>query len=163
MSWQRVAAAAAARRLALAPSLARGGPSSLSPPLALLPPQIWRRCASSSSGGETVKVNILREGSDPPVLDDAEYPDWLWDALDSPSLAELKAKQSEGGEMTPEESRRFWQKTRTAVSTTLRANPPGPGSRSGPRTGPRPRPRPRSRDAPPTTQGIKETNQNQDF
>ena len=117
MSWHRVAATVAARRLALAPSLTRGGPSTLSPPLALLPPQIWRRCASSSSGGETVKVNILREGSDPPVLDDAEYPDWLWTVHEPlPSLQELTAKfEADPDSMTSVEHRRMtklWNRAR---------------------------------------------------
>ena len=81
----------------------------------LIRPQV--RCASSSSGGETVKVNILREGSDPPVLDDAEYPDWLWTVHEPlPSLQELTAKfEADPDSMTSVEHRRMtklWNRAR---------------------------------------------------
>ncbi|EDO45759.1 predicted protein [Nematostella vectensis] len=29
-------------------------------------------------------VNYLKDESDPPLLPDSEYPDWLWDLLDPP-------------------------------------------------------------------------------
>ena len=36
-------------------------------------------------------ANYLKEGEDPPILDDKEYPDWLWE-LDKPkpSLKQLE-------------------------------------------------------------------------
>lgn len=41
-----------------------------------------------------VGANFLKEGSDPPVKDDSEYPDWLWKLLDKePPLSELKRKE----------------------------------------------------------------------
>ncbi|KAG6470052.1 hypothetical protein ZIOFF_071070 [Zingiber officinale] len=41
-------------------------------------------------------ANILKEGGDPKILPDAEYPDWLWHLLDKrPPLSELRRKDSE--------------------------------------------------------------------
>ena len=106
----------APRRLALAPSLARGGPLALAaaraPPAANL-----AALRLLLSGGETAKVNILREGSDPPVLDDAEYPDWLWTVHEPlPSLQELTAKfEADPDSMTSVEHRRMtklWNRAR---------------------------------------------------
>ncbi|KAI4387711.1 hypothetical protein MLD38_000123 [Melastoma candidum] len=43
-----------------------------------------------------VGANILKEGSDPKILQDAEYPDWLWHLLDKrPALSELRRKDIE--------------------------------------------------------------------
>ncbi|CAI5949767.1 unnamed protein product [Closterium sp. NIES-64] len=40
--------------------------------------------------------NILKAGSDPPVLPDSEYPEWLWTLLDRHApLSELKRKRIE--------------------------------------------------------------------
>ncbi|KAJ4827321.1 hypothetical protein Tsubulata_003271 [Turnera subulata] len=44
----------------------------------------------------TVGANILKDGTDPKVLADSEYPDWLWHLLDKrPALSELKRKSAE--------------------------------------------------------------------
>lgn len=44
----------------------------------------------------TVGANILKDGTDPKVLDDSEYPDWLWRLLDKrPALSELRRKNIE--------------------------------------------------------------------
>ncbi|WJX66925.1 hypothetical protein P8452_51430 [Trifolium repens] len=44
--------------------------------------------ASTVVGG-----NILKEGTDPKILPDSEYPDWLWHLLDKrPALSELRRK-----------------------------------------------------------------------
>ncbi|GBG84401.1 hypothetical protein CBR_g38683 [Chara braunii] len=41
----------------------------------------------------TVGANIMKDGSDPPLKDDSEYPDWLWTLLDKqPTLSELQRK-----------------------------------------------------------------------
>jgi large subunit ribosomal protein L54 len=38
-------------------------------------------------------ANILKEGSDPKIQPDSEYPDWLWHLLDKrPVLSELRRK-----------------------------------------------------------------------
>ncbi|CAI9111528.1 OLC1v1011771C1 [Oldenlandia corymbosa var. corymbosa] len=38
-------------------------------------------------------ANILKEGSDPKILPDSEYPDWLFHLLDKcPALSELRRK-----------------------------------------------------------------------
>lgn len=43
-----------------------------------------------------VGANILKEGTDPKVLPDSEYPDWLWHLLDKrPALSELRRKDIE--------------------------------------------------------------------
>ncbi|KAK4845777.1 hypothetical protein QYF36_008994 [Acer negundo] len=53
-----------------------------------------------------VGANILKDGADPKVLPDAEYPDWLWHLLDKrPPLSELRRKNIET--LPYEELRRF--------------------------------------------------------
>ncbi|KAJ8544019.1 hypothetical protein K7X08_025637 [Anisodus acutangulus] len=43
-----------------------------------------------------VGANILKDGTDPKVLPDSEYPDWLWHLLDKrPALSELRRKDLE--------------------------------------------------------------------
>ncbi|KAL7094933.1 hypothetical protein ACP275_11G135800 [Erythranthe tilingii] len=38
-------------------------------------------------------ANILKDGQDPKILPDSEYPDWLWHLLDKkPPLSELRRK-----------------------------------------------------------------------
>lgn len=40
--------------------------------------------------------NILKDGTDPKILPDSEYPDWLWGLLDKrPALSELSRKKIE--------------------------------------------------------------------
>uniref|UniRef100_A0A7N0ZYC6 Large ribosomal subunit protein mL54 n=1 Tax=Kalanchoe fedtschenkoi TaxID=63787 RepID=A0A7N0ZYC6_KALFE len=44
----------------------------------------------------TVGANILKEAADPKVLQDSEYPDWLWHLVDKrPALSELRRKKIE--------------------------------------------------------------------
>lgn len=41
-------------------------------------------------------ANILKDGQDPKILQDSEYPDWLWHLLDKrPALSELRRKDLE--------------------------------------------------------------------
>ncbi|CAL9124833.1 unnamed protein product [Musa acuminata var. zebrina] len=43
-----------------------------------------------------VGANILQDGTDPKIVPDSEYPDWLWCLLDKrPTLSELRWKDSE--------------------------------------------------------------------
>ncbi|QCD92890.1 Ribosomal protein L37 [Vigna unguiculata] len=43
-----------------------------------------------------VGANILKEGTDPKILPDSDYPDWLWHLLDKcPALSELRRKNIE--------------------------------------------------------------------
>lgn len=43
-----------------------------------------------------VGANILKDGADPKVLPDSEYPDWLWHLLDKrTALSELRRKNIE--------------------------------------------------------------------
>ena len=40
-------------------------------------------CAGGASEQKLCKgINYLKEGSDPPLLPDSEYPEWLWNILD---------------------------------------------------------------------------------
>ncbi|CAL1391515.1 unnamed protein product [Linum trigynum] len=44
----------------------------------------------------TVGANILKDGTDPKVMADSDYPDWLWHLLDKrPALSELRRKEKE--------------------------------------------------------------------
>ncbi|GAV85759.1 Ribosomal_L37 domain-containing protein [Cephalotus follicularis] len=53
-----------------------------------------------------VGANILKDGADPKVLPDAEYPDWLWQLLDKrPALSVLRRKSIET--LPYEELKRF--------------------------------------------------------
>ncbi|KAK6913020.1 Ribosomal protein L37, mitochondrial [Dillenia turbinata] len=53
-----------------------------------------------------VGANILKDGTDPKVLADSEYPDWLWHLLDKqPALSELRRKNIES--LPYEELKRF--------------------------------------------------------
>ncbi|GAB4846017.1 hypothetical protein Ancab_025026 [Ancistrocladus abbreviatus] len=43
-----------------------------------------------------VGASILKDGTDPKVMADAEYPEWLWHLLDKrPALSELQRKDAE--------------------------------------------------------------------
>ncbi|KAL2936188.1 39S ribosomal protein L54 mitochondrial [Bienertia sinuspersici] len=43
-----------------------------------------------------VGANILKDGTDPKIRPDSEYPDWLWQLLDKrPALSELQRKNAE--------------------------------------------------------------------
>ena len=53
-----------------------------------------------------VGANILKDGVDPKVLADNEYPEWLWQLLDKrPPLSELQRRKPES--LSYEELRRF--------------------------------------------------------
>lgn len=53
-----------------------------------------------------VGANILKDGQDPKVLADSEYPDWLWHLLDKkPALSELKRRKSDA--LSYEELKRY--------------------------------------------------------
>lgn len=43
-----------------------------------------------------VGANTLKDGADPKILSDSDYPDWLWHLLDKrPALSELRRKNVE--------------------------------------------------------------------
>lgn len=43
-----------------------------------------------------VGANILKDGADPKILPDSEYPDWLWRLVEKrPALSELRRKNTE--------------------------------------------------------------------
>ncbi|KAL8522514.1 hypothetical protein ACS0TY_012617 [Phlomoides rotata] len=51
-------------------------------------------------------ANILKDGQDPKILPDSEYPDWLWHLLDKhPSLSALRRKDV--GSLPYEDLKRF--------------------------------------------------------
>ncbi|XP_068650960.1 large ribosomal subunit protein mL54-like [Aristolochia californica] len=70
-----------------------------------------------------VGANILKDGTDPKVLPDSEYPDWLWHLLDKrPALSELKRKDLET--LPCEDLRRFVKldnRERIKENNTLKA------------------------------------------
>eukprot|EP00940_MAST-03C_sp_MAST-3C-sp2_P002406 g2406.t1 len=63
----------------------------------------WISATKAASKGEgndlgTVPVNIMKEGVDPPVLPDDEYPEWLWEIHKPlPSLQDLQEKVEQVG------------------------------------------------------------------
>ncbi|KAK8924048.1 hypothetical protein KSP39_PZI019432 [Platanthera zijinensis] len=70
-----------------------------------------------------VGANILKEGSDPKVLPDAEYPDWLWGLIDKRlPLSELRRKDVET--LPYEDLKRFVKldnRSRIKENNTLKA------------------------------------------
>ncbi|CAN6448525.1 unnamed protein product [Victoria cruziana] len=55
-----------------------------------------------------VGANILKDGADPKILPDSEYPDWLWHLIDKkPPLSELKRTKLET--LPYEDLRRFYK------------------------------------------------------
>ncbi|XP_043695641.1 54S ribosomal protein L37, mitochondrial-like [Telopea speciosissima] len=53
-----------------------------------------------------VGANTLKDGADPKIMADSEYPDWLWHLLDKkPALSELRRKNVET--LPYEELKRF--------------------------------------------------------
>mmetsp|Transcript_26914 Transcript_26914/g.60165 ORF Transcript_26914/g.60165 Transcript_26914/m.60165 type:complete len:102 (-) Transcript_26914:468-773(-) len=63
--------------------------------------------------GDPVPVNFKKTGEDPVIKEDSAYPSWLWE-MTLPSLGELQAKDSNGQELTPKETRRLFQLKSTA-------------------------------------------------
>ncbi|GER47474.1 mitochondrial ribosomal protein L37, partial [Striga asiatica] len=66
----------------------KGGAASTAPKASLLTKEV----KSTTVFG----ANILKDGQDPKILPDSEYPDWLWLLLDKkPALSELRRKDVE--------------------------------------------------------------------
>ncbi|KAL9238119.1 hypothetical protein vseg_012589 [Gypsophila vaccaria] len=70
-----------------------------------------------------VGANILKDGADPKILADSEYPDWLWHILDKrPALSELQRKDAES--LSYEDLKRFVKldnRARIKESNSVRA------------------------------------------
>ncbi|KAK9740093.1 hypothetical protein RND81_03G010500 [Saponaria officinalis] len=70
-----------------------------------------------------VGANILKDGADPKILADSEYPDWLWHVLDKrPALSELQRKDAES--LPYEDLKRFVKldnRSRIKESNSVRA------------------------------------------
>ncbi|CAM9664903.1 unnamed protein product [Ectocarpus sp. 12 AP-2014] len=66
--------------------------------------------SAKDSAGEhglgVTPINFLKDGKDPSVMPDEEYPEWLWN-MQLPSLARLKRTKEE--DYTLDEFRRFVQ------------------------------------------------------
>ncbi|CAI5533864.1 unnamed protein product [Closterium sp. Naga37s-1] len=97
---------AVSSRAAIRPSHA--APFSVLP---LSPPADAARASSvpvEVRAATVVGGNILKTGSDPPVLPDSEYPEWLWTLLDRQApLSELKRKRIEDMGMAEEQLERL--------------------------------------------------------
>ncbi|KAK9113507.1 hypothetical protein Syun_020304 [Stephania yunnanensis] len=67
---------------------AKGGAASDAPKVSSLSKEV--------KSSTTVGANILKDGTDPKVMADSEYPDWLWRLIDKkPALSELRRKDTE--------------------------------------------------------------------
>ncbi|GJN25966.1 hypothetical protein PR202_gb13856 [Eleusine coracana subsp. coracana] len=74
------------RGLAIASKAKKGGKGAAD---ATKTPALTKELKSTTVFG----ANILKEGSDPKIQPDSEYPDWLWHMLDKrPVLSELRRK-----------------------------------------------------------------------
>ncbi|KAK1271448.1 hypothetical protein QJS04_geneDACA014075 [Acorus gramineus] len=83
LSWSRSFAAGGAK----SKKGAKGGGSAVAPKASMLSKEV--KTTTVVSG------NILKDGEDPKLLADSEYPDWLWHLLDKRlPLSELKRKDS---------------------------------------------------------------------
>lgn len=70
-------------------------------------------------------LNIMKDGADPPIKDDSEYPDWVFELTRSRgSLEELKAKEiAEPGSLSKEEQRRLirlWNRDRIKQGNAMK-------------------------------------------
>ncbi|XP_062202990.1 large ribosomal subunit protein mL54-like [Phragmites australis] len=75
------------RGLAIASKAKKGGKGGAAD--AAKTPALTKELKSTTVFG----ANILKEGSDPKIQPDSEYPDWLWHLLDKrPVLSELRRK-----------------------------------------------------------------------
>uniref|UniRef100_A0A061SFU4 Large ribosomal subunit protein mL54 n=1 Tax=Tetraselmis sp. GSL018 TaxID=582737 RepID=A0A061SFU4_9CHLO len=58
------------------------------------------------SATEVTGCNIFKDGSDPPILPDDQYPSWLWElATPGPTLNELERKGPDS--LEPDELKRY--------------------------------------------------------
>ncbi|XP_014507403.1 54S ribosomal protein L37, mitochondrial [Vigna radiata var. radiata] len=93
----------------------KGGGSADSPKASTLSKEV--------KASTVVGANILKEGTDPKILPDSEYPDWLWHLLDKrPALSELRRKNIET--LSYEDLKRFVKldnRARIKESNSLKA------------------------------------------
>ena len=57
-------------------------------------------CAATEGNAKkdlgSVPINLMKEGADPPILPDEEYPEWVWGLAEPlPTLQDLQDKVSE--------------------------------------------------------------------
>ncbi|KAF5192387.1 Mitochondrial ribosomal protein l37 [Thalictrum thalictroides] len=66
----------------------KGGAASDAPKASIL--------SKETKSSTVVGANILKDGTDSKIMEDSEYPDWLWHLLDKkPPLSELRRKNTE--------------------------------------------------------------------
>ncbi|CAM9397650.1 unnamed protein product [Heterosigma akashiwo] len=61
----------------------------------------------STKVGEPVPINFLKDGQDPLIKPDSDYPEWLW-GLKLTSLADLK-KAEKIDEISTPDLKRYWR------------------------------------------------------
>ena len=74
-------------------------------------PAPLKQAAEAPSSSVVVGLNILKEGQDPELRPDSEYPEWVWTLHEErPSLQTLKAKHEDDPEsLTELEQRRLYK------------------------------------------------------
>lgn len=70
--------------------------------------------AAAAAADGVVPINIMKEGADPELKDESEYPEWLWEVLEEkPSLMDLALKGAD--KLTPEEAKLLISMVSTAA------------------------------------------------
>ena len=76
--------------------------------MAILDLHVTASCFFVCLGGSEQKlcqgINYFKEGSDPPLLADSEYPEWLWDTL--------QPKQPVDEESADVNNKAYWRRLR---------------------------------------------------
>lgn len=75
-----------------------------SPPLLSCENNVWVLFVGGSEQKLCQGINYFKDGSDPPLLPDSEYPEWLWDVL--------QPKQPVEEELADVNNKTYWRRLR---------------------------------------------------